>query len=119
MGCCLSPPSPAVACKGSGHALGVPQMPVLSTEAETSLPAEVMASPFLSVLGKGLTSAEFVKPQPEVCGLCHMQKSVLIFTLPHSAEVKLPLQGSLLALSRLLALSQPCQAGRGCTHGCF
>lgn len=97
MCCCLSAPSPAVACKGSGHALGAPRMPAVSTEAETSLPAEVIASPFLLVLEKGLTSAEFVKPQPEVCGLCHMQNSVLVFTLPRSAVVKLPLQGSLLA----------------------
>ena len=56
-----------------------------TTEAETSLPAEVIALLFPLVLKKGLTLAE-VKPQPEVCGLCHMQNSMLIFTLPRSTE---------------------------------
>lgn len=73
-------------------------------------PAEVTASPLPSVFEKEMVLAE-VKPQPEVCGLCHMQNSVLIFTLPRSAEVELtfhpPPQGS------LLPLPQPSRTGRG------
>lgn len=56
-----------------------------TTEAEASLPAKVIALPFPLVLKNRLILAE-VKPQPEVCGLCHMQNSVLIFTLPRSTE---------------------------------
>lgn len=58
---------------------------VETTESEPSLPVKVIALLFPLVLKKGLILVE-VKPQPEVCGLRHMQNSVLIFTLPRSTE---------------------------------
>lgn len=90
-----------------------------TTEAVTSLPAKVIASPFPLVLKKGLILAE-VKPQPEVCGLCHMQNSVFIFTLPRSTEMQnFPSRAPSCPPAPSPALSRRCQAGRGCTRGCF